>query len=1554
MARKLNTKFIAAVAALGAVGAGGLWFGPALMRPSIAKLTAEGEAAVKAGNYDAAVLYLGKAANRDQNNIPLSIEFLDAMDLTVRGDAEKFRTLRQMQARVLATDPRSVPALQRVMTFQVNDVRNNPADNATVRNLVNTAQRILQLQPGDVAAQKAMIISVLEPYSRNLEVLPEALDRAKATAKALYDKDPADSEALQMLVRFGLMAAQRDAQQGDDQTTQTDLDAAAAVVDAAVAKTPQSGTAWMSRFNVYRTLATISPNLTPDRRAALNKAAGESLDKANQYADPKSLESFMSIRAISLRLRELMNIKEAEAGYRKLLTEAPNDRQTRIMLADFLDRQPARRDEAAAVLEKPWTPTEPLHALESRRQAVNGLIEQVRLCTIKLGAIDVVTDPAERAKRLADVEKLYGTLQAIPDINAILKPAMLRLEGGIALEHGRILDAINSLDSALKLLSPDSPYSLEQDMRNDVLLQYAQAQLRLGQTGKARPALVELVGRRPDNLTARATLADLLIREHNYTDASQQIAFLRRVIPDNPVIERMNVRMLALRSDTLRDYYKDMPETTRDQRLIKLQAAATLGEADEVSRIARLMLQSDPGDLDAVTILAQVLAQTNHRDEAVAAVVAAQQAKPAEPRLKSLLDALNAQTPEDQVKAAEARIAQIKNPLEKALSESDLAQQRGKTDESIADLKKAMTISAADPRAPDALFRIYVSQKKWDDASALLEKLGTLNVDQTNGQIRTIQLAAAKALADTDPAKRDAAFAAALNGASNLSQQYREIANASLLYAQLLQQSGDASSAADQYAQALDKSPTNVDALVGSVQCLMSLGRVGEARSRLDQAGRTAPDDQRLHQLELSYQMQYGDPLRALDALQSGVDQNPKNPLAWGQLATSLDEVAAKKTAAHDDAGALQFTQRAADKFEQAAGLFPDDLRFPVALAEDKRRLGDSAGAEQVFAKLVATEKYKDNPQVVEILAEQYTRSGKTDDAERVLRGLIDRVKPAPVSAVLRLSFLYSQLQRLPDALATLDIRRDSPEVQRQRVQLLVAANDLDKARAAAEDALASDPSADTYLIAAYVELRSNHFEKAGGFLNRVFQLRPNDAAALFYRAQVELNANPPDVDGARDDLMKARDLAPGNVEARVALADVFLRKQDRESAVSELQKAWKTNPTSKLVLLKLVNAYATSKPPAWQSVETVLGDAKQSRQLAADPDVLLAEANMWVSLKDSQKAVDLAKRALAASPTNADLQQRYFDTLLRAGDYRGLIAQSDPVLQADQGAWWLYRLRGQAYKRLDQRADAAKNFDAAFNLVSAAGNEQAIGIVIRTIAEELDPPSAIAKVEPLATKDNASRLLLAGLYQATQNYQGMFEQLDRVMTDRPRLRDDQVRQALQMLGSYYLQSSPPDLKKARATFEDLLKQSPNDILVLNNLADVLTQPDSGGTPAEALKYSQRAFDLANSFETNDLTAYVLDTQGWVLIQNKKIDEGLDLLRRAAETAQFPDVFLHLAEADLMKNDVDGADLALADAKRMIVKSQRNKQPVDPLFSPKMDQLAAEIANRRTAKTAAG
>jgi predicted Zn-dependent protease len=117
------------------------------------------------------------------------------------------------------------------------------------------------------------------------------------------------------------------------------------------------------------------------------------------------------------------------------------------------------------------------------------------------------------------------------------------------------------------------------------------------------------------------------------------------------------------------------------------------------------------------------------------------------------------------------------------------------------------------------------------------------------------------------------------------------------------------------------------------------------------------------------------------------------------------------------------------------------------------------------------------------------------------------------------------------------------------------------------------------------------------------------------------------------------------------------------------------------------------------------------------------------------------------------------------------------------------------------------------------------------------------------------------------------------------------------------------------------------------------------------VEYSTRAYDLTQKMEVLDEQAmYVWDTHGWALVQSGKVREGTEILRKAAEQANFPEVHLHLASAYMRSGnveDLERASYALDTARKIIERLEAEKKPIDPTVRPKYDQLSAELDGKR-------
>jgi tetratricopeptide (TPR) repeat protein len=98
----------------------------------------------------------------------------------------------------------------------------------------------------------------------------------------------------------------------------------------------------------------------------------------------------------------------------------------------------------------------------------------------------------------------------------------------------------------------------------------------------------------------------------------------------------------------------------------------------------------------------------------------------------------------------------------------------------------------------------------------------------------------------------------------------------------------------------------------------------------------------------------------------------------------------------------------------------------------------------------------------------------------------------------------------------------------------------------------------------------------------------------------------------------------------------------------------------------------------------------------------------------------------------------------------------------------------------------------------------------------------------------------------------------------------------------------------------------------------------------------------------------VLDTHGWLLTLSGRLDEGIDVLRRANELRQIPDAHYHLGEAYLKKQLPDAAIQELDMAMAILTRWIQEHQQVDPTLKPKIEaaQSRAGIMLRSKGRSA--
>lgn len=126
------------------------------------------------------------------------------------------------------------------------------------------------------------------------------------------------------------------------------------------------------------------------------------------------------------------------------------------------------------------------------------------------------------------------------------------------------------------------------------------------------------------------------------------------------------------------------------------------------------------------------------------------------------------------------------------------------------------------------------------------------------------------------------------------------------------------------------------------------------------------------------------------------------------------------------------------------------------------------------------------------------------------------------------------------------------------------------------------------------------------------------------------------------------------------------------------------------------------------------------------------------------------------------------------------------------------------------------------------------------------------------------------------------------------------------MVSNAYLSESAlakKDYKKAIPLLQLIVKQNPKNVAALNNLAWAYQQEKD----PRALATAEQAYPLANQ------NPGVIDTLGWLLVEQGNMARGLPLLRKAAELApQAIEIRYHLASALSRSGDKSGARKELA------------------------------------------
>ncbi len=490
----------------------------------------------------------------------------------------------------------------------------------------------------------------------------------------------------------------------------------------------------------------------------------------------------------------------------------------------------------------------------------------------------------------------------------------------------------------------------------------------------------------------------------------------------------------------------------------------------------------------------------------------------------------------------------------------------------------------------------------------------------------------------------------------------------------------------------------------------------------------------------------------------------------------------------------------------------------------------------------------------------------------------------APDAASIRTQLALSHLaqgqsdEAAGDLKMALDIDKDSSRAGILLALLELRKGEYDKALASAKSlegmkSMKDNPLPQNLMGAAYLGKKDE--AKAAEMFNAALKIKPDFVPARMNLAQLAIRDKK--YDEARQQYEAVLKESSKNVEAMTALANLANVEKKPDEVVKWLRMASDTDPKGVAPQIRLITFYNSQRRfndaltvarqlnidvPNNPRVLEVLGRAEMA---AGNPDRAISTFRQLAEVvpKSGRALVLLAGAQLGAKDTDASRR-----TLQKA-------IEVDPNYTPGHVSLVQLELREKNY-------DAA--LKAADNLGSVEPKSPAGDMMRGDVMMAQKKPAEAVTAYKAGLKLAQSSALVLRLYNAEREAGNKKEAYATLSDWLDKHKDDNA--VRNILASAYLLDGSYD--KAIKESEVLLAVRQDNPVVLNNLAWLYQKTGD----KRATEYAERAYKAAPK------SPAVMDTLGWILVQNGKADRGAEILKQATEAApNMGDILYHRAAA---------------------------------------------------------
>lgn len=389
----------------------------------------------------------------------------------------------------------------------------------------------------------------------------------------------------------------------------------------------------------------------------------------------------------------------------------------------------------------------------------------------------------------------------------------------------------------------------------------------------------------------------------------------------------------------------------------------------------------------------------------------------------------------------------------------------------------------------------------------------------------------------------------------------------------------------------------------------------------------------------------------------------------------------------------------------------------------------------------------------------------------------------------------------------------------------------------------------------------------------RALSLQPTYFPAAANLAQLDLQDKKPDAAKKRFEAILEKDKK--NIQAMTALSGLALKRGQNKESIQWLERARQENPDvlQPAVLLgahylrlgekqkalalakKLQASYSNDASVLDFLAQAQLGNNDKAGALesygklaSAMPDSALAQfriASIHMAMENPSGASDALKKALAIKPDYLDAQLAQAALEVRKGDHEQALAIAKQI-QKQQGKSPVgYILEGDLLTGQKKPELAARAYEHALSIKKSGPLIMKLHASLSQVGKGKEANSRLIQWLKDHPTDMFARMYLAETYMAERQNKAAVEQ-----------------------------------------YQIILKQNPRSAPALNNLAWLYHQEKN----PLALEYAEKAHEIAAD------NPIILDTLGWILVEQGKTARGLPLLQKAASSVpDAGDIRYHLA-----------------------------------------------------------